>query len=393
MKGGTRSYEMAKRMVEAGHEVHMITSRRDLESDNGKWVNEDIEGINVHWLAVPYHNSMSYKDRISAFFKFAFKAGKKAKQIGGDIIFATSTPLTIAIPAIRAKKALNVPMVFEVRDLWPELPIAIGALRSPITKYLAKKLEKYAYRNSDHIVALSPGMAEGVAKAGYPLEKISEIPNSCDLVFFDTPNSAGENFRNNRAWLGNRPLVLYTGTLGHLNGVTWLADLAAEVHELDPDIRFLVLGEGVTETRIIRRAKELGVYEKNFFMEPRVPKKEVPAALNAATVCTSLFIPLKEMEANSANKFFDSLAARRPIAINYGGWQKSLIEENNVGVALEQSNLQGSAKKLVELVRDKSQLDVMGENARRLGEQHFSRDILASKLIETLNSVVVSDKK
>ncbi len=123
MSGGTRSYEMAIRMVKKGHQVHMITSLRDGSTEFGTWKKETINGINVYWLSVPYDNKMSTMRRIYSFIIFAFKAGSKAISIGGDVIFATSTPLTIAIPAIQAKKKLKIPMVFEVRDLWPELPI------------------------------------------------------------------------------------------------------------------------------------------------------------------------------------------------------------------------------------------------------------------------------
>ena len=194
MKGGTRSYEMARRMVKAGHKVHMITSRKDGGIQNNGWLHENIEGINVHWLPVEYSNKMSYFRRLIAFFEFAIKAGGKVKQIGGDVIFATSTPLTIAIPAINAKKALKIPMVFEVRDLWPELPIAIGALKSPLTKYFAKKMEMWAYKNSDSIIGLSPGMCDGVIKTGYPKSKVFNIPNSCDLELFNVDAGAGIEF-------------------------------------------------------------------------------------------------------------------------------------------------------------------------------------------------------
>lgn len=388
MKGGTRSYEMAKRMVARGHEVHMITSRRELASEgSGDWEIEVIDGIHVHWLFVPYDNTMSYFQRIKAFFRFALKAGQRAIAVGGDLIFATSTPLTIAIPAVKAKKALKIPMVFEVRDLWPELPIAIGALKSPIAKFLAYRLERFAYFNSAHIIALSPGMKEGIVKTGYPENQVTTIPNSCDLDIFDLPRSEGEHFRAQRSWLGNKPLVLYAGTMGHINGVEWFAELAAKVKNLNPEVRFLILGEGVDEAKVRDRAKALGVYEQSFFMEGRVPKAEVPKALQAADVCVSLFIPLKEMWRNSANKFFDALAGGRPIAINYGGWQKELVEKHGIGLTLSEGDIDKSAQELVELLADSEQLVTFGENALSLAKEHFARDVLAGQLIDTLEHV------
>lgn len=389
MKGGTRSYEMAKRMVRKGHEVHMITSYRDCDAEAKikSWRTESIDGMNVHWLPVPYNNKMSYWARLKAFLAFAMKAGKKAIEVKGDIIFATSTPLTIAIPAVKAKRKLKIPLVFEVRDLWPELPIAMGALKSPVTKFLAKRLEKYAYFNSEHVVALSPGMAKGVEKVGYSRERISTIPNSSDLELFNVNDNCGQEFIQRRPWLAGGPLILYAGTLGHINDVSWLASLAEKVNRLEPNIRFLVIGEGVDEKKLYETAESLGVLNKNFFIEKQIPKSQIPNALNAATVCSSLFLPIEEMWANSANKFFDALAAGKPVMINYKGWQKEIIEEHNVGIYLDYYCLEGAARKLISLATNLEECERFGDRARELAEQKFSRDKLASDLIGVIEEV------
>jgi len=145
MSGGTRSYEMARRMVAAGHEVQMVTSYREPGSNRSEWFKTEEAGIQVHWYPVPYSNHMSFAQRIKAFFSFALAARKKAVELDGDIIFATSTPLTIALPAVSASRKKKIPMVFEVRDLWPEMPIAVGALKNPLMRFAAHKLEHWAY--------------------------------------------------------------------------------------------------------------------------------------------------------------------------------------------------------------------------------------------------------
>src|SRR5690625_3062227 len=162
------------------HEEHMITSYRK-PTAHKTWFETEETGIRVHWLPVPYSNAMSYAERVRAFSHFAFAAGPKASKIGGDVVFATSTPLTIAIPGVYASKRLRVPMVFEVRDLWPELPIAVGAIRNPILKWAAHRLESFAYRNSSHIVALSPRMREGVVSTDYTDDSIQVIPISSTI--------------------------------------------------------------------------------------------------------------------------------------------------------------------------------------------------------------------
>jgi len=185
MSGGTRSYEMARRLVKEGHEVHVITSNRDGGSTGkSRWYQTIEEGIHVHWLQNIYSNKMGYVERIKSFLRFAVLAANKTASIPVDVVFATSTPLTIAISGVYASKKHRVPMVFEVRDLWPEVPIAIGAIKNPIIKKLARRLESFAYKNSHRIIALSPGMKEGIARTGFPSNKISVIPNSCDFDIF-----------------------------------------------------------------------------------------------------------------------------------------------------------------------------------------------------------------
>jgi glycosyltransferase involved in cell wall biosynthesis len=385
--GGTRSYEMARRFVKAGHRVVMITSDTDAR-EGGNWYSSIVEGIEVHWLPVPYNNNMGYFARIIAFIKFAVKAGSKASSFKADLIFATSTPLTIAIPAIWAKKKLSIPMVFEVRDLWPELPIAMGAIKNPLLKYAARKLEQFAYKHSKHIVALSSGMKEGVVKTGYPEGKVSVIPNSCDIQLFTVNDEEGFSFRNKYEWLQNRPLIVYTGTLGHINGVGYLVEVAKEMREIQPEVRFLVVGDGVEFQKVKELAIEMSVYEVNFFMLGNIPKVEIPALINAADVATSLFIDLKPMWANSANKFFDALASGTPVAINYGGWQEQELKENDAGIVLSPTDYKKATQDLNELLSDKIRLQKMGRNAKYLALKKFNRDDLANDLLKVLVNAV-----
>jgi len=381
--GGIRSYEMARRLVAWGHEVHMVTSdQTGTQSDRWRETNED--GIHVHWLRVEYNNSMGFSRRILAFLKFAILSARKAKSIDGDVVFATSTPLTIALPAVWAAKRRNRPMVFEVRDLWPEIPIAIGAIKSKPMIAAAKWLERFAYRNSAAVVALSPGMRDGVVAAGYPAEKVVIIPNAADLDFFAVPEESAQHFRSQFDWLQDRPLVVYSGTFGFMNGVPYLARLAAEVRKLNPDIRFLAIGSGREHDRIIDTATKLGVLNETFFVLDRVKKADMPSIYRAANLVTSLFINLPEMQANSANKFFDGLAAGTPIAINYGGWHAELLEQTGAGIHLPPEDYAAAAAKLVSHLSDPQWLEQAGRRSRQLAEERFARDDLTRKLEATL---------
>jgi len=388
MSGGTRSYEMARRMVAAGHDVHMVTSFREERSDKTSWFTTSEAGINVHWFPVPYSNNMSYMQRIFAFFSFAKAARKKAIELDGDVVFATSTPLTIALPAVPAAKKKKIPMVFEVRDLWPEMPIAMGALKNPILKLAAHWLELWAYRNSAAIVALSPGMKEGVVKTDYPANQVAVIPNSSDNLEFSYNAEAEKKFRTDRTWLGNRPLIVYTGTFGKVNGVDYMVNLAKALLELKSDVRILLVGSGSELASVKSQAKAEGVLDTNLFIEDPLPKKEIPALLSAATMASALFIDLPEMRPNSANKFFDALASGTPILLNYGGWMHDLVKSHDCGLTMWQKPIEVVAKELDQKINDSEWLEQAGKSAKALAEKEFDRDKLACQLMDVLDLTV-----
>ncbi len=387
--GGTRSYEMARRLVAAGHKVYMITSDRRGRFKKKGWHVTCEDGIEVHWLYVPYSNKMSYSERIKAFLRFAVGASIRAATIPADVVFATSTPLTIAIPGIFASKVQRIPMVFEVRDLWPEVPIAVGALKGPMIP-LARWLERVAYFNSARIVALSPGMKDGVVDTGYPADKVGVIPNSCDVELFGVSSEVGNRFRRTHEWLLDRPLVLYAGTLGFINGVSWLAELAAQVKKIASDVRFLVVGDGVEREKVKSTARDLGVYDSNFFMIEPVPKREMPMVFSGSTMIVSLFIDLPQMWANSANKFFDALAAAKPIAINYLGWQAELLQKSECGLVLPVNDISTSARRLVKFLNNLVLVKRASLIARNLAQIRFTRDDLAKKLEAVLREAVIN---
>jgi len=348
-----------------------------------------IAGIPATVIHVPYSNNMGFKARVRAFLRFAVLASREAMRQQADVVLATSTPLTIAVPGIAAKIRWGIPMVFEVRDLWPELPIAVGALRNPLLQQVARSLEWLAYHASSHVVALSPGMAEGVIRRGVPRSRVTVIPNSCDVDLFDVPAQRGHAIRRRLPNLTiEHPLIVYTGTFGLINGVDYLVDVAAAMRTVDPDVRFLLVGDGAEATKMITRAQDLEVLNNNLWVWKPLPKQEMPDLLAAATVATSLFVPLQSMWNNSANKFFDALAAGKPVAINYGGWQAELLEQNHAGIVLPPHDPVQAAHMLASFVRDPQRLQQAGAAVRMLAHTTFHRDVSARKLETVLNQVV-----
>ncbi len=389
--GGTRSYEFARRLIANGHQVRLITSSAYLGPEytaTRRITEAEVGGIPVTIINIPYSNAMGFLARIRAFLQFAVLASYAALRYRPDVVFATSTPLTIAIPGLITKLVRGVPMVFEVRDLWPELPIAIGALRNPLLKWLAYGLEKLAYRGSMHVVALSPGMADGVVRQGVSPTSVTVIPNSCDTQLFNVPQSRGERIREKLGLAGDQALVVYTGTFGLINGVGYLVEVAAAMRTIDPSVRFLLVGDGAEARKIAQQAQELQVLNQNLWIWEPIAKEQMPDLLAAATVATSLFIPLRPMWNNSANKFFDALAAGKPIAINYGGWQAELLEHSGAGIVMDPGDRSRAASQLAAFLRDRQLLEHAAAASRTLAHEEFNRDLMALKLELVLKQAV-----
>ena len=385
MAGGTRSYDFARSLTEAGHEVNVVTSAIDGRRRGGWYVTQEA-GATVHWMPNRYANTMTYRERMWAFAKFVVGATLRASQLPADVVFATSTPLTVAIPAVFAARVRRVPMVFEVRDLWPAVPISMGALGNPVLRGLARFLERWAYRNAESVVALSPGMRDGVVHTGYAAERVALIPNGSDLRAFAPQRSAGHEFRRARPWLGERPLVLYAGALGRANGVTWLVDLARELRSLMPDLRVLVIGDGYDKSKLEDAARTAGLLDEVFYMESPIPKQDVPAAFAAADVSACLFIDRELLWTGSPNKLFDSLAAGTPVIVNYGGWQAELLEKRGAGIAVPTADVASAARRIVRLLGTQEELEEMGRRARGLAEELFDRKQHADQLRAVLEA-------
>ncbi|MFC4172164.1 glycosyltransferase family 4 protein [Microvirga sp. GCM10011540] len=379
---GNRSYEFARRLVAMGHQVEMVTSYTHArENDPAEWFETVEEGIRVHWLPVPYSNKMGFRKRIQAFFRFAVGASRKAASIEADVVFATSGPLTIALPGIYASWLRKVPMVFEVRDLWPEGAIQLGVLTNPIGKRLARGLERLAYGWARHIVALSPGMRDGIVDAGVPENKITVIPNAADLDLFH-PDIDGSEMKKSIGIQGRFSLA-YIGTMGLANGLGFVLDAAAELKRRNEnDIVFVLHGDGMERANLEARAIREGL--DNVVFSGPTPKHLTAEVVAAADVCMTIFKNVPVLRTCSPNKLFDALAAGKPILTNMPGWLGEIAEGQRTGVLVEPDNASDFADKAVWMRDNPQTLLEFQHNARRLAEEQFSRDVLARRLEATL---------
>jgi glycosyltransferase involved in cell wall biosynthesis len=383
---GTRSYEFARRWVKAGHKVTLITGHYDiggLEAGKGLIQKQTIDQINIIIVGTRYSNKQSYLLRIMSFLCFTFLsiyAGLMAK--GVDVIYATSTPLTVGIPSMVLKWLKRVPFVFEVRDQWPEAPIEMGIIKNAIIIKILLWLEKTIYNQSAVIVALSPGQADGVGKVLTKERQIKVVPNCSDVDLF-RPDINGSGIREERDWV-DKLVLLHFGTMGKVNGLDFVTDAAERLKE-HSDIIFTLMGEGNQKPVLQSRVKELGL--RNVQILPAVPKHQLPEVLAAVDVGLVIIGNCPILQHNSANKFFDALAAGKPVLLNYSGWQREVLEQNNAGFGCDLCNLKEFVERVLYLDSHREKLVEMGRNARLLAIEKFNRDNLAIQALEVLTSV------
>ncbi|MDP8223469.1 MAG: sugar transferase [Candidatus Lernaella stagnicola] len=384
---GTRGYEFARRWVAAGHEVTMLcgTSRYshlDMEPQRRLLRRTNVDGIDVLVVRVPYAQQMGVAGRLRAFLAFMFWAALVGLFTARhDVVFASSTPLTVGVPAVLISRLRGTPFVFEVRDLWPRAPMEMGAIKNPMAIALARAAEKLFYRTAVKVVALSPGMVEGVLDAGKPEDDIVLVPNCCDLDLFADAD-AGQ-VREELGLADEDVVVIHAGNLGPSNDGDWLLNLARGWLEADEHrLRLLLLGEGSRRSHLERRCEREGL--TNVVFAGPVTRAATAAYVRAADFGIVSFADVPVLKTNSPNKFFDYLAAGLPVLVNTNGWTAQLLAENEAGLLLPR-HPENAARQVAELAADPKRRAALGRNARRLSER-FERGKLATEVLNTLET-------
>jgi glycosyltransferase involved in cell wall biosynthesis len=383
---GTRSYEFARALIARGHQVTVVCgahalSGLDLPYDDARgWHRGEVDGIDVISLPLAYSNRDSLFRRGWTFLRFALRSVRLALTLEADLVFATSTPITAVIPGLAAKWLRGLPFVFEVRDLWPELPRALG-LRNPFLLGGMSLLEFLGYRSADACIGLSPGIVEGIRARADGRLPVAMIPNGCDLGVFHPSRRAKLTLPG----VGPDDFVAgFTGAHGVANGLDALLEVAQELKRRgDTRVKLIFIGDGREKERLAARAAELGLTNCLFF--PPVPKTEL-GAITASLDCGLMV--LKDVPAfyrgTSPNKFFDYVAAGIPVLNNYPGWLAGLITEHRCGVVVPPGDPVAFADALQSLAADPAARRTLGAAARSLAEKEFARPLLAARFVETL---------
>jgi len=386
--GGTRSYEFAQKLIERGHRVTMVcgeSAKLNLPLTRVKGLcRGDVDGIDVIQINLPYSNSDGIVKRALIFVKFACKGIQVAMMDEYDLLFATSTPLTAGLPGIWMKwfAPRKRKFVFEVRDLWPELPKALG-MKNPLMLWGMGLLEKLSYRKADGCIGLSPGICEGIKRivADKPVEM---VPNGCDMEIFRPGKREDLQLEDVSP---TDTVAVFTGAHGIANGLEAVLDMASELKQRGrDDIKIVFIGNGRVKNELVKRARGEGL-DNCQFIDP-VPKIVLNDLVSSADI--GLMV-LKNVPAfyygTSPNKFFDYISSGLPVLNNYPGWLSDMITENRCGIVVPPDNATAFADALIYLADHPEDRRIMGENSRLLAEKQFSRNHLSDRFVDFLERI------
>lgn len=341
-----------------------------------------VDGIDVIEYDLAYSNTDGFLKRTITFLRYAMRCIGLVFSESTDLVFATTTPLTAGIPGIATRLFTRKQFIFEVRDLWPELPKAMGVIRNPLVLWAMSFLEWASYRSAHRLIGLAPGIARGIEKRGIDPHRITVIPNGCDLEIFSgsvTP------------WrpTGVEPddlLAIFTGTHGVANGLDAVLDAAKELKALGQShIKLALVGNGKMKPSLQARALAEDL-QNVIFIDP-VDKARLAGLMASADVGMQILANVPAFYfGTSPNKFFDYIAAGLPVLKNYPGWLADLITENDCGFAVPPDDPKAFADALMQASSDRDALARMGRNSRALAQSTFSRDMLGARFVDWLEA-------
>ena len=371
--GALRSYYLAKALVDRKIEVAVVTGY------NGKkYKRENVEGIDVHYLPVPYDNKFGFWKRSFSFLRYNLGAIRLAGKVSNvKICYAISVPLTIGMVAYWIKVRHGIKYIFEVGDLWPDAPIQMGFVNNYFLKRFLYGLEEFIYRNASSVVGLSPAIKNSIEKR-IPGKKVHLIPNMADTEFYFP--AAKDDDLLGKLNVPRKLTVSYIGAVGLANGLDYYVECARACQNASVPVHFILCGEGALLEYFKRIVSQLGL--KNFSIVPFQDREGVRDVMNVTDVAFICYKPLPVLETGSPNKYFDGLAAGKMIAINFGGWIKDEIEDKGCGIYADPRFPTDFVKKIQAFVLDSEKLRECQQASRLLAETKYSREILSARFAE-----------
>ena len=350
---------------------------------------EKIGNVNVYrtWLW-PLPNRKSH-ERMRNYLSFCLSAGLRGLTLPRpDVIIATSPQLLVGLAGWWLAFARQIPFVFEVRDLWPEslAAVGVGSGDSLLHQTLAG-IARFLYERAGCIVVVSPAFKDRLVEDWrVPVEKIAVVENGVETeVFAPVP---ANSVREIRTLLNaeDKFLVSYIGTMGNAHGLETLLDAAFHLQFQDPDVLFLLLGEGAEKQRLQALAQARGL--KNVQFVNQQPRQNIPAFISASDVCLVLLKKSDVFKTVIPTKMLEFMSCARPIILGVDGQARKIVEEASSGIVIEPENAPALVSAIQQLRASRDLGRVMGQKGREYIIENFSRARAAHKYVEVLETLV-----
>lgn len=384
--GGTRHFELARRLVKKGYRVTIIASPISYltgEAKRGKMETETVDGIQIVYARTSPGLHRGFVRRLGAFFSFMFSAFQLALGIRDiDVVWGTSPNLFQAFAAWAAARCKRARFLLEIRDLWPDFAIGMGVLTNPLMIHAARRLEKFLYRHADRIIVNSPGFIPHIRKISG--KTASLVANSADAEMFAAADG-GARYRNEPWRAGSAFVAMYTGAHGPANDLDTALEAAALVLDKNPRIRFVFVGSGKDKPRLMDAAAERNL--TNVFFLPPVSKAEICELIAAADVGLAILKAIPEFTTTYPNKVFDFMAAGKAVVCQIDGVIRTLVERYEAGVFVPPGNAAALAETLIELEGKRALCAAMGRNGRAAVRADFSREKTAETFAAELEAL------
>lgn len=325
--GGTRHVELFSRL--SGWDHLIIAS--DLNPQTGQRVDSE-PGFAV--VAVPPYSSNGVRRILNwlAYASRAFLLGIRQRKV--DVVYGSSPHLLAAAAAWLIAALRRTPFVLEVRDLWPQVLVEMGALStSSRIFHVLSALESFLYARADAIVVMAEGSRTALLDRGIDGAKIHYIPNGADAEDF-VPSAPRDVLRERYGF--TTFTAVYTGAHGPANGLDQLLDAAIGVKDLD--LAIVLVGGGVSKAKLLSRVQDENLANVRF-LEP-IPKSEIPDLLAAADLGLHVLADVALFQtAVSPNKVFDYMAAGLPILTNCPGLVADTVQTSGSGWSVQPAEL------------------------------------------------------
>lgn len=392
--GGSRFNQFVKYWEEQGHTVTVLagtvnysTGQKD-DKYKGRIITEEnpSEATRVLRCYVSDGYNKNFIGRLFGYFSFNLSSTLALFKVKKpDIILVTSPPLFVGITGIIGKFLKRKPLIFEIRDLWPESAIDTGVLTSkPIIK-IAYLVEKLSYKAADKINVLTPAFREKlISRKNINPQRIVYVPNGADTDIF-MPDETVTWVREEYG-LQNKFILTYMGAHGLANNLSSLLEVAKKIKELDGDVHFMLIGDGMKKPELMEYA-ELNNLTNVTFVDAQ-PKNIMPDFCNSSDLCTAVLQDIDTFKTVYPNKVFDYMSCKKPILLGIDGVVRELVEDSNAGVYVNPNEAENVVKKILELKKNPGRLEQMGNNGYEFVIKNFERKTLAQKYTSYMEEII-----